>query len=152
MRRFRCIIENCNCYAYFGYEGQKIPHYCIAHKEHDMKMLNIDQEKEQKKLDYNNVSLSLFEIDDNNPKKYKKNEKKCCINKGCLKIARYNYIQYSQPVFCIVHRRVNMINLLPCTRKKSNWAMLNNVIRKLLITDENCSMIKSALLQNDLKT
>lgn len=159
--RFQCIIETCNCDAYFAYKTQKIPYYCFAHKEHDM--IELKNEKE-KFLDCGNLILPLFKIDvidsqkekkvkkEKKSQKLVKKERKCCIVNGCLKIARYNYIDKSDTLFCIVHKRSNMVNLLPCSRKKSNWTMLNNSISKLLIKDENYSTVNHALLQEELKT
>lgn len=164
--RFQCIIETCNCDAYFGYEKQKIPYYCFAHKEHDMIHLKIDEEKF---LDCGNLILPLFKIDVISSQKEKKmkkekkivksekKERRCCIVNGCLKLARYNYNDKCDPMFCIVHKRSDMINLLPCARKKSNWLTLNKSITKILINDENYSTVNystvnSALLQEDLKT
>lgn len=158
MRRFQCIIETCSCDAYFGYDVQKIPYYCFKHKEDDM--INLKNDKEMF-LDCGTVILPLFETTSIESKKVKKEkksqkllkkERKCCIVNGCLKLARYNYIDKSDTLFCIVHKRSNMVNLLPCTRKKSNWTILNNSISKLLIKDENYNTVNHALLQEDLKT
>jgi len=146
-----CIIENCNKKAFFNFETQLKPCYCIDHKESDM--VFIKKRMCSKKFCTNKVTIQL-----NNPKfplcknhkQQKETRNKCQYKWGCNNNASYNYIDQIIPIYCRKHKQFKMVSLNTKNRKQKKFHDNISKLVKNINLSENLLTIERTAISQEL--
>lgn len=148
-----CIIENCNKKAFFNFEAQLKPCYCIDHKENDM--VFIEKRTCSKKFCNNKASIQLNNLKFplcRDHKREKETRNKCQYKLGCNNNASYNYEDQAVPIFCRNHKKNKMVSLNAKIRKqKKFYENISNLVKNINLYENLLTFEKTTITQELLQ-
>lgn len=127
-----CEVENCNSIATYG--NNNIKQYCNTHKDINMTKLNKD-----KKCLFESCQVTPSYGYKNKTKQYCKDHKlptmvlisQSCKFEDCEDRARYNYIDKKGAMYCLKHKKENMVD------KNKKICIIENCIKYASFKDDN---------------